>query len=225
MVTTPRWGHRPAQLCSRPELGRTLPIGEDGGVPQRDDYDDSPGRALVHAMVAVVAMAALVGGSVGLAVVAAAKMGGLSGGGSASGAQRETPPSLYMPPYKPTEDAGNGLDVPSPAASPPSLPGGGGGATTSSKPKPSQITLFVAPQQVNPGQRINFNGVYPGGEGATLQVQRREGGSWIDFPVTASVRGGSFETWIQTSRTGKAKFRVFDSSANKGSNVVAVGIG
>lgn len=193
-------------------------------MARRDDYDDSPGRALVHAFVAMVAVTALVGGAVGLALFGAAKLGGLSGGSAAAGTQSDSPASLYMPPYEPTEDSGDGWQVPGPAASPPSLPGGSSTAT-SSKPKRSQITLFVAPQQVSPGQRINFNGVYPSAEGATLQVQRREGGSWTDFPVTATVRGGSFETWIMTSQSGNSKFRVYDESAGKASNVVTIRIG
>jgi hypothetical protein len=195
-----------------------------GPVASRPDYDDRPGRALAHALVAMVAMAVLVGGAVGLALVAATQMGGIGTGSAAAGTQTGEPATLYMPPYKPTEDSGDEWNLPDPSAAPPSLPGAAE-FTAKAKPKRSGITLFVAPQQVSSGQRINFNGVYNGADGATLQVQRREGGSWSDFPVTASVRGGSFETWIQTSRTGSTKFRVFDTSADKASNVVTVRIG
>jgi hypothetical protein len=198
-------------------------------MASRDDYDDEPGRALTRAFVAMVAVALLVGASLGLALMAAAKIGGLSGSTDSAGDPDDgSPASLYMPSYQPTEDSGEGWDLPDPSESPPSLPGADGNDPAddeSDKPRRSGITLFVAPQQVSPGQRINFNGVYEGADGATLQVQRREGGSWSDFPVTASVRGGSFETWIQTSRTGPSKFRVFDESADKASNVVNVRIG
>lgn len=189
-----------------------------------EDFDEEPSRALVRALVAMVAVAVLVGVSVGVALMAAAKIGGLSDTAQASGQNDDTPASLYMPEYQPTKDAGDGWDLPDPIESPSALPTGGE-AKASSKPRSKGITLFVAPQQVNPGARINFNGVYPGGEGASLQVQRRDGGSWTDFPVTASVRGGSFETWIMTSRTGKTKFRMYDEAADKGSNVVTVQIG
>jgi hypothetical protein len=194
----------------------------------RRDYDDEPGRALTHAFVAMVAVALLVGASVGLALMAAAKIGGLGGGSAEADApDDDSPASLYMPSYQPTEDSGSGWDLPGPSESPPSLPGAGGGSPSATKTKAARsgITLFVAPQQVNPGERINFNGVYEGADGATLQVQRREGGSWSDFPVTASVRGGSFETWITTSRTGPTNFRVYDDAAGKKSNVVRVQIG
>ena len=83
----------------------------------------------------------------------------------------------------------------------------------------------MAPQQVGAGERINFNGVYVDGEGASLQIQRRENGTWTDFPVTANVQGGSFETWIQTSRTGEQVFRVYDDAEERGSNTVTVTVG
>ena len=187
------------------------------------DLDGEPGRALAQAAVAMVAVAVLVGVAVGFALLTAARIGGLSDTEeSASDPQDDSPASLYMPAYEPTEEAGDGWKLPGPQASPSALPSSKGSA--SAKAKPKGITLFVAPQQVGAGQRINFNGVYQGNEGATLQVQRKEGG-WTDFPVTATVRGGSFETWIQTSRTGKAQFRVYDSAADKASNVVTVQIG
>ena len=71
----------------------------------------------------------------------------------------------------------------------------------------------------------NFNGVYIDGEGVALQIQRREGGSWSDFPVQANVRGGVFSTWIQTSRTGEQRFRVADPTTDRVSNVVRITIG
>ena len=116
-----------------------------------------------------------------------------------------------------------GVDIPGPEDMPSALP-----SDFTEGPKAAKgdrITLFVAPQNVSPGERINFNGVYTDGEGARLQVQRKEGGAWVDFPVEATVRGGSFETWIQTSRTGVTKFRVFDAAADRASNVVTVTIG
>ena len=193
-------------------------------MPQPKDHDDEPGRALVRALVAMVAVALLVGVTVGFALMAAARISGFSDSGTASSdAQADDPASLYMPSYEPTEDAGSGWDLPRPEKSPSSL--GSSDSAPSSNRRSKPITLFAAPQQVAPGERINFNGVYNGGEGATLQVQRREGGSWNDFPVTASVRGGSFETWIITSKSGPSRFRMYDESADRTSNVVKVKIG
>ena len=50
--------------------------------------------------------------------------------------------------------------------------------------------------------RIDLTGTYPTGEGAVLQVQRATGpgDSWVDFPVTVTVSGGQFSTYVQTGR-------------------------
>ena len=61
--------------------------------------------------------------------------------------------------------------------------------------------------------------------GVRLQVQRFEGGGWTDFPVSARVSGGQFNTYITTSRSGATRFRVFDQAAGKPSNPVRVQIG
>ena len=63
------------------------------------------------------------------------------------------------------------------------------------------------------------------GEGAILQVQRMESGAWSDFPVTMSVSGGTFATYVQTSRTGPNKFRVVDTDSDAVSNEVTVTVG
>ena len=67
-----------------------------------------------------------------------------------------------------------------------------------------------------------LTGVYPGGEGAVVQVQRFESGKWVDFPVDASVSGETFSTYVQTARTGVNRFRVRDTSGPDVSNEVRV---
>ena len=187
-----------------------------------DDREDDPGRALVWALATMLGVAVVVGLCIGGAMVAVAQVGGLAGD-AGGGGRAAAPASLYMPSYVPTKDAGqDGFDLPGPEDMPSALPSE---FSASASPRGDKITLFVAPQNVGAGERINFNGVYTDGEGARLQIQRKEGGSWTDFPVEATVRGGSFETWIQTSRGGRTKFRVFDKDANRASNVVTVTIG
>jgi hypothetical protein len=87
------------------------------------------------------------------------------------------------------------------------------------------LQLEVSPQQVAASERINLTGRYQGGDNAELQVQRFEAGSWVDFPVTASVTAGSFQTWIQTSRTGEQRLRMFDPASQTASNEVSVRVG
>lgn len=188
-----------------------------------DDREDEPGRALAWALAAMLGVAVVVGLCIGGAMVAVAQVGGLTDSGG-KGGEAAAPATLYMPSYVPTKGSeGEGFDVPGPQDLP-SLPSDFTDGPEK-KPKSHTITLFVAPQNVSPGERINFNGVYTDGEGARLQIQRKEGAAWTDFPVDATVRGGSFETWIQTSRTGTTKFRVYDADTRRASNVVTVRIG
>ena len=74
-------------------------------------------------------------------------------------------------------------------------------------------------------QQIDLTGSYPSGEGAILQMQRLENGDWTDFPVTMSVSGGTFATYVLTSRPGENKFRVIDTDTQKTSNEVVVTVG
>lgn len=180
------------------------------------DSEESPGRALALALGAMAGVALLVGLAVGGALLVVLNVSG-DGSPQAAG-DGGGPESLFIPDYQPTESA----DEDSEASG--DSDGKAGNKQKKKKKKATQVKLFVAPQTAGPGERINFNGVYEKGEGATLQVQRRQDGGWIDFPVTATVRGGVFETWIQTTRTGKQQFRMYDESADKASNTVRVTI-
>jgi hypothetical protein len=73
-------------------------------------------------------------------------------------------------------------------------------------------------------ERIYLSGRYPGQDGSTLQVQRFEGG-WTNFPVTTSVSGGRYSTYVQTGNTGRNRFRMLDTSTGRASNPVTVTIG
>jgi hypothetical protein len=176
--------------------------------------DQTPGRTVLVALAAMAGVAVLVGLVVGLVLLVAVKVTGM---GSSSASADEAPQSLYLPSYSPTRspsDEESELASPSPSESEPT-----------SSPDADRITLFVAPQRVAPGERIDFSGVYETGEGATLQIQRKEGAGWTDFPVTTVVRGGDFETYIETTHTGRTLFRVRDEAADRTSNVVVVTVG
>jgi hypothetical protein len=184
-------------------------------------------RQLLIGLAALVVASVLVGVVVGVATIGATRVVGL-GDGAGSGPSEK--PSLYWPTGSPSSSptsaaasatSASGSGSPSPAAS---------SSPASPKPKPSPhkaprpITLTAAPTTVAPSQRINLTGAYPGGDGATLQVQRFEG-SWVDFPVTVTVHGDLFATYIETARAGKARFRVLDTASGRSSNPVTVTIG
>jgi hypothetical protein len=188
-------------------------------------YDDeSPRyRKVLVGLGALAAVSLIVGGVMGAVVLGATQFVGLepTGGGGAS-----QEPSLFIPTDRPTTTPEAFPDPSGTGASP--SPSVSSSATEEPSPtkKPRALTLQAFPGQVTPGERINLTGVYRGREGATLQVQRSEGGAWGDFAdVTATVRGGIFNTYVITSRTGVQRFRVLDVGSGRASNPVRVRVG
>jgi hypothetical protein len=182
------------------------------------DEDDSGGRPVLMGLGALLVVTLLVGGLVSAMALGAAKLTGI---GESSGAGPAVRPSLYIPSGDPTTRPQaypdpSGYERPSAEPSP---------SETFSTPPPDRsrrITLQAFPTQVSPGERINLTGVYPRGEGAVLQVQRFEG-TWTDFAtVSARVSGGIYNTYVLTSRSGKARFRMTDTASGRSSNPVTV---
>ncbi len=97
--------------------------------------------------------------------------------------------------------------------------------TPSSAPTTGDLYLSVSPVIVDPMERINLTGQWPGHDAVGLVVQRFEGGKWADFGVQTQVKVGTFDTYVMTGRTGNQKFRVFDPSSNTASNEVTVTVG
>ncbi len=87
-----------------------------------------------------------------------------------------------------------------------------------------RIELAISPVLARPMERVNFTGSYQGADNLQLEVQRFEDGVWTNFGVQATVRVGTFETYIMTGRAGENRFRVFDPEAQQGSNVILVTI-
>jgi hypothetical protein len=105
----------------------------------------------------------------------------------------------------------------------------GGEQSEEAPPEPEDaISLSAAVTQVRPGEPIDLSGVYPGGEGATLVVQRLEDGKWVDFAdgdVTTRVSNETFSTYVLTERTGLNTWRVRDNKTDEVSNEVRVKVG
>ena len=183
--------------------------------------EESPTRSLQAALSAMALVALTVGLVGGGLVLGLSKCAGVDEVAEAQANQAR--PTMSIPPYRRTP---SGKDEPrvKTYAPPPSptlrLPAGSPSATQPA----AGITLVASPQRVAPGQRIDLSGSY-NREGASLQIQRQVGGNWTDFPVSATVSGGTFHTWITTSQTGAAPFRVVDSATGVLSNTVTVEIG
>ena len=91
--------------------------------------------------------------------------------------------------------------------------------------KHQALTLTASSRHVSSMGRVDLGGRYPGHSGATLVVQRREGGHWSRFPVSVTVRGGSFHTWVASGQHGPNAFRVLDPATGRVSGSVTVVVG
>lgn len=193
--------------------------------------DDAPWyRPLLVGVGALLAVALLVGAVVGVAALGVVNVAGL--GEERATVQAE--PSLHIPERTPTpttddegltlEDLNGGEDPTESESATPSATPTASESPKERKRKPprSVISLSSSAVEVSAMERIDLTGTYPGGEGATLRVQRFSGG-WQDFAgVTATVRDGTFSTYVMTGQSGPNRFRVVDGGSGKKSNPVTV---
>ncbi len=178
---------------------------------------DTEKRPVLSGLIALVSVALVLGVCGGLALVMVAKSSGIGDEPDASASGTPTA-SLYLP--QPSETSS---DIPEPEEESP-VPGASTEPTETQAPQ-KKITLAAAQLSVSPMQQIDLNGTYPNGEGSILQVQRMEYGKWSDFPVTVSVSGAKFATYVLTARVGLTKFRVIDTDSQTTSNPVTVKVG
>ncbi len=90
--------------------------------------------------------------------------------------------------------------------------------------KSGKIQLSISPVLARPMERVNLTGTYKGADNVGLEVQRFEDGSWQNFGVDATVKVGTYTTYIMTGRAGEQRFRMYDPQKQEGSNVVMVTI-
>lgn len=174
---------------------------------------DSENRPVLSGLVALAAVALVVGLLGGLGILVGVKALGIGGEVESSSGASTPENTLFLP--EPTDTEEETTTEAAPAESP---------SETESTPA-TPISLSAGQVSVSPMQQIDLTGTYPGGEGAILAVQRFEDGSWSDFPVTVQVSGGTFATYVQTGRVGPNKFRVIDTDTQKTSNEVSVTVG
>lgn len=176
---------------------------------------DTEKRPVLTGLIAMVGVAVVIGLLGGLAVMVGVNAAGIGDSSSASD-ESATPSTFRLP--KPSD---TGSSIPEPEDSVEPSPGG----ESSSSAPAGAISLTATQQSVSPMQQIDLTGTYPAGEGAILQVQRFENGAWSDFPVTMSVSGGTFATYVQTSQVGPNQFRVVDTDTQVASNELTVTVG
>lgn len=199
-------------------------------MPDREVQEKD--RPVIAGLVALVGVGLAVGLIAGLAALVGVQVlgvGDAGASGEATGAQ-----SLYLPTPKPTQAASGPLITLAPEPSQGGKAGGGGGSESEETDKPkkkkkdkdkdTEISLSASQTSISPMEQLDLTGVYPGGEGAILQVQRFTDGSWTDFPVTVPVSDETFATYVQTSQAGPNRFRVVDTESGLQSNEVKVAV-
>jgi hypothetical protein len=183
--------------------------------PGRDDE----GHPVATGLLALIGVGLVVGLMVSGAALAATSLLGLRGDGGTTTTSSDQ--SLYLPRPSPTDPASGPLVT---------LRPGPKNDEKDKKPEATEetepeftISLSAAQTEVGPMQNIDLTGVYPGGEGAIVQVQRYVSGRWEDFAsVDAVVTNETFATYVQTGQTGVNRFRVKDTSSAEVSNEVRV---
>ena len=196
-----------------------------------DETTDGPTderHPIVAGLLALLAVGLTVGLVLGGAALAATQVLGVGDDDSASD-DSSSDASLYLPRPEKTGRADGPLITLDPGGR--AVRGDRAEGEPESKPTESEtkeespISLSAAQTEVGPMEPIDLTGVYPGGEGAILQVQQFTDGKWDDFPVTTPVSDETFTTYIQTSQPGLNKFRVSDTKTGETSNEVRVRIG
>lgn len=192
---------------------------------EQDERDPGTVRPVVSGLIALVAVALAVGLVLGGVALFGSRMLGLSGDDASAAGDASDQESLYLPPFHKTTDSGPAITLATEGgqgtAPPPSQPTRNG-PSKSKSPDTGQISLQAVENEVANFEHIDLTGVYPGGEGAVLQVQRFEGGAWTDFEATIPVSNETFSSYIQTGVSGVNRFRVIDNATGVASNEVRV---
>lgn len=191
----------------------------DREVSDREDHPVAAG------LLALVGVGLAVGLIAGMAALVGTRMLGL--GGDDAAAESTGGMSLYLPKPKPTKSDKGPLITLAPVPSSKGEPKKDEAKSEKKQKKQkSEISLSASQTEVAPMEQIDLTGVYPGGEGAILRVERFSNGRWEDFAqITANVSNETFATYIQTGQTGLQRFRMVDTDTGRTSNQVRVRIG
>jgi hypothetical protein len=76
------------------------------------------------------------------------------------------------------------------------------------------IELENLAKSARPFQTVRIQGMYHGGAGTFLRVQRWEGGKWLDFPLpTKTDQSGQFIAYVELGQPGRYQLRVRDPNS------------
>lgn len=188
------------------------------------DEEENP---VATGLVALVAVAVVVGLLAGLAVLLGTRMLGLSGDTSLASDEPEAGATMYLPDPVATERAPDPeitlLPTETESSPPPSR-------KDSPSPKESEtvdtdvvLNLNASPLSVEVGERIMLSGTYINGDASVLDIFRKVGDQrWQEFNLDVAVSGGVFQVYVDSYRAGVVKWQVRDPESGLKSEPVQV---
>jgi hypothetical protein len=181
-------------------------------VDEENDWQ----RQVLVGLVVLVTVGAIVGGVVALVTIKAADLAGIDDTAANTGIHRPRGGPAESPSSGSSSSPTTGATTPDTSSTQPTGPAG--------EQKPDRrFTLDASPRAVAASERIDLGGscaALP--SGTILQVQRKEGGQWTDFPVTATCSDGRYSTYVLTGHTGPNRFRLLALGRPEVSNTVVV---
>lgn len=185
---------------------------DDGGRPEKGRSAEVRGALLkALAVVLVIGVAIALGTTIMVRALGLDESDSPRPVGDARAGPAKPLPTKALPVPGEKNAAGEPTDEPSESAGP-------------DAGKSGTIQLDISPVEARAMERVNLTGTYRGSDNVGLRVQRFAEGRWSDFGVTATVRVGTYATYVMTARSGEQRFRMYDAQAKEGSNVVLVTI-
>lgn len=193
-----------------------------------DRLPDREENPVLSGIVALLAVAVVVGVLAGIAAIAASRMAGIDGSSDLGGDAAGAGDTLYMPKPQKTKAAEGPLVTLAPTDTPSDTFTETAPETETTDPEPDDepnLSLTVGSTSVAAGEELMLSGTYVGGEGSVLDIYYNvNGAGWEEFPLDTNVSGGIFQTFVATWKTGRVQWRVQDDSSGKKSNAVTVNI-
>lgn len=193
------------------------------------DEEENP---VVSGLVALVAVAVVVGLLAGIAVLLGTRLIGISGDTDLASDEPAAGATMYLPDPQRTERAEDpaitllptdtetpeprkGRTAPSPRAT-----------TSSAAPTDAALNLSASPLSAEAGESVMLSGTYVNGEGSVIDIWRKvDDGAWEEFNVDAYVSGGIFQVNVQNYQPGKVQWKVRDEASSIESDPVTVTYG
>ena len=92
----------------------------------------------------------------------------------------------------------------------------GAAKSTASRSPGATIQLKNPVSSANAFETVQIRGTYNGGADTFVQVQRREGGKWLAFPLPAKTdQSGQFTAYIDPGPPGRYRLRVLDPDTGR----------